>query len=412
MPSPFRRILYAGPFSEDEDPNAAPIAHCSPSSAPPFTLRRAAQNQIWTFVIGLIFLLYTVQGIDSGDPGPLRLALRFVGLAVIGLAYLGAAWVADTRLAVRWTYLIGFLLLTASTAEYNGWDWVDLGAYVSIMVVALIPWRTSRWLLIGWNAALVAMALIQWNMTPAFIALIGTFFGLVMGIMIEGGRLRHQLDRAEQRVSVLSVAAERERIARDLHDILGHSLTAISIKSGLAARLADADPAAAREQMLEVERIARVALGDVRATTTGLRQVRLATEIASARSVLLAAGVEAAVPSAVPALVDRDSELLGYAVREAVTNVVRHAEATRVVIRIEDRAVIISDDGVGLPTARPRGSGIDGLRRRFADAGGTFSIRSGSAGGTVVRAELAPRAVKDPEPVAGPALEHVEGQPA
>lgn len=412
MPSPFRRILYAGPFTEDEDPNAAPIANCGPDAARPFTLRRAAQNQVWTFAIGLIFMLYAVQGIFSGDPGPLRLAVRVGGLAVICLAYLGTSWVADARLTFRWSYLIGFVLLTASTAEYNGWDWVDLGAYVSIMAVALIPWRISRWLLIGWNAALVAMALIEWDATPVVNAAIGTFFGLVMGIGIESGRMRHQLDRAEQRVSQLSVAAERERIARDLHDILGHSLTAISIKSGLAARLADADPAAAREQMLEVERIARVALGDVRATTTGLRQVRLATEIASARSVLLAAGVEAAVPSAVPALVDRDSELLGYAVREAVTNVVRHAEATRVVIRIEDRALIISDDGLGLRTGRARGSGLDGLRRRFAEAGGTFSIRPGSAGGTVVRAELAPRPVKDPEPVAGPVLEHVEGQPA
>lgn len=413
MASPFwRRLLYAGTFAEDENPNAAPIAHCGPNAARRFTLRRAAQNQFWTYVIGLIFMVYAVQGIDSGAPTALVMSSRIALFIIICLAYLAVSWMADTPLAVRWGYLGFFVGLAALTATYNGWDWVDYGAYVSMVIVSLIPWRTSRWVLLGWNLALVAVAALIWSVTPAAIALIGMFVGLAAGMGIEAGRLRGHLDRAEQRVSTLAVAAERERIARDLHDILGHSLTAISIKSGLAARLTDADPAAAREQMAEVERIARVALGDVRATTTGLRQVRLATEIASARSVLLAAGVEASVPSAIPALPDADSELLGYAVREAVTNVVRHAEANRVMIRIEDRAVIISDDGVGLRPGRSRGTGIDGLRRRFADAGGSFSIEQGEAGGTVVRAELGSRALSGSSPVPRPAAaaERVEGR--
>ena len=87
------------------------------------------------------------------------------------------------------------------------------------------------------------------------------------------------------RVNTLSVAAERERIGRDLHDILGHSLTAISIKAGLAARLVDLDPAAAKAQIAEIEQVSRQALADVRTTASGMREVRLATEIASARSV-------------------------------------------------------------------------------------------------------------------------------
>jgi two-component system sensor histidine kinase DesK len=218
----------------------------------------------------------------------------------------------------------------------------------------------------------------------------------------------------------LAVAAERERIGRDLHDILGHSLTAISIKSGLAARLAETDPAAARAQMAEVEQIARVALSDVRATASGLREVRLATELASARSVLLAAGVESVAPSAVPALSVSDSELLGYAVREAVTNVVRHAEATRVVITIENRSVAICDDGIGMPAGRTSGSGLNGLRRRFADAGGVLSISPAQLHGTVVRAQLAtapvPEVVEGREPAAvpelveRPELHHAEGR--
>jgi two-component system sensor histidine kinase DesK len=411
--TPFRRVLYAGTFAPDEDPNAAPVANCGPNAAPRFTLRRAAQNMVWTYVIGLIFMVYAVQGIFSGNPTQLVMVLRVVLIAVISLGYLGISWVADTSLAVRWGYLGLFVLLCVLTAEYNRWAWIDYGAYISMMIVSLIPWRTSRWVLICWNVALLLASLLLWSWTPAVIALIGLFIGIATGVGIESCRLRAHLNRAEQRVSILAVAAERERIARDLHDILGHSLTAISIKSGLAARLAEVDPVAAREQMAEVEQIARVALADVRSTAAGMRQVRLATEVASARSVLLAAGLEASAPSAIPALTDAASELLGYAVREAVTKVVRHAEATRVVIRIEDRAVIISDDGIGMAPGPRRGSGLGGLKRRFADAGGKVSVGPGAEGGTVGRAQLGTQPVTRPAPAERPvaaAAERVEGQ--
>jgi len=414
-----RRLLYAGPFAEGEDANAAPVAHCGPNAARRFTWRRGVQNMFWTYAAGLIFMAYAVSGVGSGNPSPLTLGLRIALAAVISLAYVATSWAADTSLPVRWGYLVAFTLLAALTATFNGWYWTSYGAYVSMVLVSLIPWRPARWVLLGWNVGLALLALATWNPTPAVVAAIGMFIGVATGLGIEGGRMRGRLDRAEQRVSMLAVAAERERIARDLHDILGHSLTAISIKSGLAARLADVDPVAARDQMSEVERIARVALTDVRATTSGLREVRLATEIASARSVLLAAGVESAVPSALPVLPDKDSELLGYAVREAVTNVVRHADASRVVIMIEDRTVTISDDGVGMFPGQPRGSGLDGLRRRITDAGGRFSITAARPHGTVVRAQLgSPEPVegtaqlKNAETAEGSARRRVEGQPA
>ena len=128
---------------------------------------------------------------------------------------------------------------------------------------------------------------------------------------MEAGAAQGRLQRAEQRVDTLSVAAERERIGRDLHDILGHSLTAISIKAGLAARLVDLDPAAAKAQIAEIEQVSRQALADVRATASGMREVRLATEIASARSVLLAAGIESRMPSALPPLTDAAERAAG-----------------------------------------------------------------------------------------------------
>jgi two-component system sensor histidine kinase DesK len=196
-------------------------------------------------------------------------------------------------------------------------------------------------------------------------------------------------------VAVLSVAAERERIGRDLHDILGHSLTAISIKAGLAARLVDQDATAARSEIADIEDIARRALDDVRATASGYREVSLATEIASARSVLLAAGVEARVPSAVEPVPRAVSELFGYVVREAVTNVVRHSEATTCTVELTRDSVSITDDGRGFVPGAPTGgsahaggSGLNGLAARVDAAGGRFSVRSEPGRGTVVRAEL------------------------
>ena len=184
---------------------------------------------------------------------------------------------------------------------------------------------------------------------PIYISVVAAGMGLATAAGMEAGAAQGRLQRAEQRVTTLSVAAERERIGRDLHDILGHSLTAISIKAGLAARLVDLDPAAAKAQIAEIEQVSRQALADVRTTASGMREVRLATEIASARSVLLAAGIESRMPSALPPLSDQASELMGYVVREAVTNVVRHSRAGVCTVVVEPAAVEIRDDGRGLP---------------------------------------------------------------
>ena len=153
---------------------------------------------------------------------------------------------------------------------------------------------------------------------------------------IEAGRIGARLHRAEQRVSALALAAERERIGRDLHDILGHSLTAISIKADLAGKLArsrpgrgqGADRRGLRDRPAVAGRRPRHRVGDPRGPGRP-------SEIASARSVLLAAGIESSCRRAIEPMPDETSELFGYVVREAVTNVVRHSEARRCVITVD-----------------------------------------------------------------------------
>ena len=373
-----------------DDPTAAPARYHGPDEAAPFTFRRAAQNRVWIYAFGLVFLLFALAVVTEDEPSPTELILRIALVLLIAVGYLATAWVADCSLRVRWLYLAGYTGVLIASYPTWGWSLVGYGAYVSIMMAMLLPWRQSRIAVVVLGLLIALTIPFGGGETAIYISVVAAGTGLAAGAGMEAGAAQGRLHRAEQRVSTLSVAAERERIGRDLHDILGHSLTAISIKAGLAARLVDIDPAAAKAQIAEIEQVSRQALADVRTTASGMHEVRLATEIASARSVLLAAGIESRMPSALPALGDRVSELLGYVVREAVTNVVRHSRAGICTVVVEPAAVEIRDDGRGLGAGGRPGSGLAGLQSRVEAAGGTLHVGSGGTGGTVVRADLRP----------------------
>src|SRR5699024_9137642 len=129
-----------------------------------------------------------------------------------------------------------------------------------------------------------------------------------------------------------------------------------------------------RAQLAHIEQTSRQALADVRATSSGMRTVRAATEIASARSVLASVGIEAEVPTALPALDDHRAELFGYVIREGVTNIVRHSGAHTATVTVTEDRVRISDDGEGIPAGTTR-TGLAGLARRVAEAGGAPARR-------------------------------------
>jgi two-component system sensor histidine kinase DesK len=168
------------------------------------------------------------------------------------------------------------------------------------------------------------------------------------------------------------------RIARDLHDTLGHSLSVIALKSELARRVLADDPARASDEIADVERTAREALASVRETVSGYRQPTLAMELAGAREALRAAGIAGTVEPAPEGLPRDVDALLGWAVREGVTNVLRHSEARRASIRVlaeQGRRILeISDDGRGATesgdSSAVRGSGLAGLRERASLLGG------------------------------------------
>jgi two-component system sensor histidine kinase DesK len=190
-----------------------------------------------------------------------------------------------------------------------------------------------------------------------------------------------KLRLAQEEVERLAKLAERERIARDLHDVLGHTLSVVVLKSELARKLLPRDPARAQEEIAEVERIARQGLAEVREAITGYRASGLAAEIERVRGTLTAAGIDAAVETRQVALTPEQETALSLAVREAATNVIRHAAATRCQIRFyeQDGSALleIQDDGRGGDAMF--GHGLTGMRERIQALGGAMS-KSGEHG--------------------------------
>ncbi|WP_353651094.1 sensor histidine kinase [Nakamurella sp. A5-74] len=339
-------------------------------------------------------------------------ALLYAGVFLVGLltqpAQAGARWTAvvllvammagyavlpagamSAPLRTRWAVLIVILTLAAAQIVVVGPGFVGVLMFPGILAGALLPTRQTIITVVAIGAAMVLIAgSDSWELAATEVAM-----ALWMHAFFSNIRLTIQLRAAQDELAVAAVAQERRRIARDLHDILGHSLTAISVKAALAERLSSIDPVRAAQESNEVGQIARGALADVRATASGMREASLAGELAVARSILAAAGIAADLPRAVDEVTEQGHRLFGFVVREAVTNVVRHSGASRCSVTLGSRWVEIVDDGKGFVQGRSPesgSSGLAGLSERVAAQGGRLTVGSAAPQGFSVRAELAP----------------------
>lgn len=266
------------------------------------------------------------------------------------------------------------VLLTLSTAPVLGVGALSFLPFVQSFAMFGLPlpwnwWFTGTVLV----ATLVGLALsedvAQWV----------SFGFILVAVTLGTGAGRFLEKQSEQYVEVrdgLAVSAERERLARDVHDVLGHSLTVVTVKADLAARLVEVDPARARAELEDIQRLSRQALGEIRATVGGLRAARLADELSAARSALLGAGVEPVVPTDEQVVDPRYRTVVAWVLREAVTNVVRHSGASRCEVVLAADALVVRDDGRGLGGAR-EGNGLQGLRERVEGTGGRLRLVSG-----------------------------------
>ncbi|MEZ7662126.1 sensor histidine kinase [Rothia dentocariosa] len=189
------------------------------------------------------------------------------------------------------------------------------------------------------------------------------------------GRSTHKSREHKAIEKELDILAERERIARDVHDVLGHSLTIVNLKAELAAKLVETNTPAAQEQMRQVAQLSRQALAEVHSTVTRLRVPDLEGEILASSRALETAGIQANLPDATTAanIAGMNSSLFSWALRETVTNIVRHSHATYATVRLNSTGLEVTDNGIGIGDA-PCKSGLTGLRTRIEDAGGTLTL--------------------------------------
>ena len=189
------------------------------------------------------------------------------------------------------------------------------------------------------------------------------------------GRSTHKSREHKAIEKELDILAERERIARDVHDVLGHSLTIVNLKAELAAKLVETNAPAAQEQMRQVAQLSRQALAEVHSTVTRLRVPDLEGEILASSRALETAGIQANLPDATTAanIAGMNSSLFSWALRETVTNIVRHSHATYATVRLNSTGLEVTDNGIGIGDA-PCKSGLTGLRTRIEDAGGTLTL--------------------------------------
>jgi two-component system sensor histidine kinase DesK len=322
---------------------------------------RGMEHWLWPTLASLpaFVVLYGVAKVMS------RRHAFWFALAIGALAMLISPWNAFAM-----TYLIYACVVAA--------DWGETRRSVGLIVALLLAY-TAEWITLQ----------LPW----AFLTIVWLNCLIVAGMSLYGRIQRER--RAELRLSMdevrrLAASAERERIGRDLHDLLGHTLSMVALKSELAGRLIHRDPNAAHREMVDVARVSREALSQVRSAVSGIRAAAMAAELASARLLLEAAGVQMEYwhdPQALPGDVET---CLALVLREAVTNIQRHARANRVEVTVivgVDRVVMrIRDDGRG--GVNERGNGLTGMRERIVAHGGELWIESPRGKGTGIEIRL------------------------
>ncbi|MCD7439067.1 sensor histidine kinase [Streptomyces lincolnensis] len=355
----------------------------------PQNRRQRAVKSLW-IGIWLVYLSAPVNDLLHGGHSDGVQVLGWTGLVAFIGWYL--ALIFRTGRGETNALVLGSLAVLATQSAVLsltlGREWLVLFVYVSICSGAALPLRLARWTIPAASALLTAIAFA----VPDGTAFLGGLLlpALLGGFSMTGVReiIRTSVELREARATVAQLAAneERLRLARDLHDLLGHSLSVITLKSELAGRMLPDHPDKAAQQVADIEQVSRQAMVDVREAVTGYRRPRLSTELAGARVALTAAGVAAELP-AEPDLTDVPEEsesALAWSLREAVTNVVRHSGARRCTVDLVRHQtlggplleLIVEDDGSGGPGEGP-GNGLTGLTERLEKAGGTLE-----AGGT------------------------------
>jgi len=346
---------------------------------------------------------YPIVGLLRGHPTPLRLGVTLAGVALFVGVYIWATWyniLSPAPATARVSGLPSWLPLAVLTALGlaqilgNGKDWLTLFIFVSASVGARLPGRQSA----GAVTALALVTIAAGWIAHAGVSLVAptlvlvVFVGVIVISLVQVAATNRALRAARAEIARLAVNEERLRFARDLHDLLGHNLSHIALKSEVAEALVLTAPDHAIAAMREVAGVARTALQEVRATVSGYRQPTLAGELRGAGEILASAGIAYRCEGGNVTLPPAAEAALAWTVREGVTNVIRHSRATHCMVRVNQTEYcagveIVNDGREAADTVSPSssrgggGNGLAGIRERVSAVGGRSEAGPPSEGG-------------------------------
>jgi two-component system sensor histidine kinase DesK len=339
--------------------------------------RRNASAFVWT----LPLLLAPILDLH-GSAGAQAFQLTMIVVIATAALVAAVAGARSERDPVGYVALSTMVAATFAGATHHSSQWLPTWILLANVVPAVVR---GRRLLIAiplvtagsvWAAAIVEPHHASRVWAEGFVVLLAGAASSAFAALVD---TVSELRRTRQELARVAVAEERERFARDLHDLLGHTLSVMVVKAQAVRRLADTDPDAAAGHAADIEQIGRRALGDVRQAVDAMRAPTLSGELDEVRRALDAAGIATVVDWSADEPSGKADEVLAWVLREGVTNVMRHSGASACRIELVERdgrlALTIADDGVGTPTTPTvRLGGLAGLRDRLAAAGGDLDV--------------------------------------
>jgi len=350
-------------------------------------------------LFGLVFLIYPVRAVLTSDPTPLRTVLALGGAGLFAGVFLWLMWTQKPlwfaaeepfEIGRRRATIVFLAVLATSLNLALGSEWRVLFFHANIAAGIMLLTTDAYVAIAGLAAITFALGTVS---GMAWLALPTAAIGLWATAFVHQVAAVEELRSAREDLARLAVNEERLRFARDLHDLLGHSLSLITLKSELAGRLLSTAPERARVEVHDIEEVARQALREVREAVAGYRSPTLDEELVGASEMLVAAGIDCRIENEAGVLPNAVDTVLAWAVREGTTNVIRHSSAKVCEIMLAQSDGVayaeITDDGQGRKAnAEVSGSGLSGLAERVAGCGGEFEAGPLPEGGFRLRIRL------------------------
>lgn len=341
-------------------------------------------------VVWLVFLYYPVRALLESPAeqawvvtawiAVVAFVIIYVAGFVNGMSFNGGGLITPPR-PVQWAAFAGLIVCAALAAPATGGTAVGFLPFIMSFASYGLT-RAAHWVTIALCVAITAVVVFAQPGGMAHLSVLAIIILLAV-VNTVSTTLIIRSEQAERLGLELATSEGRETVARDVHDLVGHSLTVVSLKAQLVRRLIDSDPERAKAELADIEALTAEAIAGVRATVAGVRTAALADELDSCRAALRSADISVRVEGDEAALSPAQSLTASWILREATTNILRHARATTVTVQLAPGRFAVIDDGRGF-SGGAEGNGLRGMRERATTGGADLAVRAGDDGGTRV----------------------------